>query len=161
MLQLRHGRCLLEVRKHFWIVHQVLRIERKRSSRQLIERSLPLGQNLSCEHRLHARLCAGTGKRIQRSGNHQLQIALCENYIGVLPVQHLALLRDAQLAREAIQRLRKDCSMRGPTTASHRTPAAVEQAQRHAALSRYFMQSAMRLPYFPRAGNHAAIFIRV
>ena len=65
-------------------------------------------------------------------------------------------------AREAeafAARLREDRLVARPPAAADRTAAAMEQAQRHATFARDFMQRAMRFPYLPCAGDHAAVLV--
>jgi len=80
------------------------------------------------------------GNRIQRGGNHQLQIALGQDDVGVLPVQNLALLRNAELAVEAVDRLREDRAMRGTAAATYRAAASVEEAKIDAGLAGHGVQ---------------------
>ena len=103
----------------------------------------------------------GAGQRVERGGDHQLQIALGQHLVGVFEVQHFALLGDAQLAVEGVHRLREDGAMRGPAAAAHRAAAAVEEAQLDAGLARHHVQIAMGAEDLPRGGQHAAVFVRV
>ena len=103
----------------------------------------------------------GAGEGVERGGDHELQIALGEDDIGVLPVEDFALLGDAQLAGEGVHGLGEDGAMGGAAAAAHGASAAVEEAEGDAALAGHLMQRAMRLPNLPCAGDHAAIFIGV
>ena len=69
----------------------------------------------------------GAGQRVERSGDHQLEVALGQHFVGVFEVEHLALLGDAQLAVEGVEWLGEDGAMRGPAAAAHRAAAAVEE----------------------------------
>ena len=60
----------------------------------------------------------GAGDGVQRGGDHQLKVALGEDDVGVLPVEHLALLRDAQFAGEAVHGLGEDGAVSGATAAA-------------------------------------------
>ena len=59
-----------------------------------------------------------------------------EHHVGVLPVEHLALLGEAELAGEAVERLREDGAVRGAAAAAYGAAAAMEEPQRDAALPR-------------------------
>ena len=85
----------------------------------------------------------GAGQGVERGGDHQLEIALGENLVGVFEVEHLALLGDAQLAVEGVDGLGEDGAMRGSAAAAHRAAAAVEEAQLDAGLARHNVQVAM------------------
>ena len=103
----------------------------------------------------------GAGDGVERCGDHQLQIALGEDDVGVLPVEHLALFGDAQLAGEAVHGLGEDGAVSGTSAAAYSAAAAVEEAQGDAALARDFVQCAVRLPYLPGGGDHAAVLVGV
>src|SRR5580658_2921725 len=108
---------------------------------------------------LHSRF--RPGQRVERCRDHQLEVAFGEDDVRVLPVEDFALLGDAEFAAEAIDRLCVDRPVSRAPAAAYGTSAAVEEAQGDAALASYFMQRAVRLPYLPGAGDHAAIFIGV
>ena len=160
VLQLAHRRGLLEVGDDAGVVEDVLAIKAVGEIRQLVERGLPLRLQHAGEVAL-AVARVGPRQRIERSGNHQLQIALGQHLVGIFEVEHLALLGNAQLAVEGIDGLREDGAMRGSAAAAHRAAAPVEDAQLHAALARHHVQIAMRAEDLPRRGQHAAVFIRV
>ncbi len=105
--------------------------------------------------------CVGAGEGVERGGDHQLQIALGEDDVGVLPVEDFALLGDAQLAGEAVDGLGEDGAMGGASAAADRASAAMEEAERDASFAGHLVQRAVRLPYLPCAGNHAAILVGV
>ena len=113
----------------------------------------------TCASRLQRSI--GAGESVEAGRDHQLQVALGENDVGVLPVQHLALLGDAKFAVEAVDRLREDGAMRGAAAAAYRSAAAVEEAQSHAALASDLVERAMSLVDLPRAGDHAAVLVGV
>src|SRR5690242_14587679 len=98
-------------------------------------------------------LCIRSGNCIQRGGDHQLEVALGEHNVGVLPVQHLALLSKAKLAGEAVNGLGEDGAVRGASAASDCATAAVEEAQTDVALARDLVQGAMGLVDLPCARN--------
>ena len=103
----------------------------------------------------------GTGQRVERGGDHELEIALGQHFVGVFEVEHFALLGDAQLAVEGVHGLGKDGAMRGSAAAAHRAAAAMEEAQLDAGLARHHVQVAMGAEDLPRAGQHAAVFVGV
>ena len=93
--------------------------------------------------------------------DHQLQIPFGEHRIGILPVEHFALLGDANVAGETSRGLREDRGVSGTTAATDRSATAVEQAKLHSVFLRRAMQFAMSFVEFPRAGEHAAVFVGV
>jgi len=100
-------------------------------------------------------------QRVERRGDHELEVALGQHLVGVFEVEHLALLGDAQLAVERVEGLSKDGAMRGPATAAHCAAAAVKHAQLDAGFTRGHVQIAMRAEDLPCGGQHAAILVRV
>ena len=129
-------------------------------ARKLVERRFPLRLEHAGEVAFGiARI--GPGQRVERGGNHQLQIALGQHLVGIFEVEHFALLGDAQLAVEGIDGLGEDGAMRGSAAAAHRAAAAMEEAQLDARLARHHMQIAMRAEDLPGRGQHAAVFVRV
>ncbi len=111
--------------------------------------------------RITVQRSVGAGERVERGGDHQLQIALGEDDVGVLPVQDLALFGDAEFAGEAVDRLGEDGAMGGAAAAADGSAAAVEEAQGHAALAGHLVERAVGLVDLPGAGDHAAIFVGV
>ena len=71
------------------------------------------------------------------------------------------MLGDADLAGEAVDRLGEDGAMSGAASAADCASAAVEQAERDAAVVRDLMKAAMGLPDLPGGGDHAAVFVGV
>ena len=125
-----------------------------------VERGLPLRLEHAGEVALGvARV--GPRQRIERGGDHELEVALGQHLVGVFEVEHFALLGDAQLAVERVEGLGEDGAMRGSAAAAHRAAAAVEEAQLDAGFARDHMQVAMRAEDLPRGGQHAAVFVRV
>src|SRR5208283_5071216 len=57
--------------------------------------------------------------------------------------------------------LGEDGAMGGATAAAHGASAAMKEAQGDAALVGHLMQRAVRLPYLPSAGDHAAVLVGV
>ena len=103
----------------------------------------------------------GAGEGVERGGDHELEIALGEDDVGVLPVEDFALLGDAQFAGEAVDGLGEDGAVGGATAAAYRSSATVEEAQADAALAGHLVQCAVRLPYLPGAGDHASVLVGV
>src|SRR5580693_10605406 len=106
----------------------MLAIKIVRQVRQLIERRFPL----TLEHagKVALRITRiRPGQRIERCCDHQLEIALGQHLVSVFEIENLALLGDAELAIEGVDRLREDGAMRGSATAANRAAAAMEQAQ--------------------------------
>ncbi len=72
---------------------------------------------------------AGAGEGVERGGDHELEVALGEDDVGVLPVEDFALLGEAELAGEALERLGEDGAVGGAAAAADGASAAVEEAQ--------------------------------
>ena len=174
VFQFGDGCGLLEVGEGVGIVDDVLAVEGVGGGGELVERGFPLGEDFAGElgdvgRRLLVVGCwllvlqegVGAGEGIERGGDHQLQIALGEDDVGVLPIEDLALLGDAQLAGKAVDGLGEDGAVGGAAAAAYGASAAVEEAEADAARAGYLMQRAMRLPYLPCAGDHAAILVGV
>src|SRR5271163_1271860 len=105
--------------------------------------------------------CIRPGQRVETGGNHQLQIALGEHHVGILPVEHFTLLGNPNLTLKCAEWLREDGAMRRAAAAADRAAAAVKEPQFHIAFSRYLMQRPMRAEDLPGAGQHAAVFVGV
>src|SRR5271169_1436482 len=103
--------------------------------------------------------CVRTGQRVEAGSDHQLETALGEHDVGVLPVQHLALLGDSNLTLESAEGLGKDGAMGWTAAAADRSSAAMKEAQMHAAFARRLVQRAMSAEDLPGAGEHAAVFV--
>ncbi len=97
----------------------------------------------------------------QARSDHQFQVPFGENRVRILPVEHFALLGDANVPGETSWRLREDCGVGGATTASHGSAAPMKEAKLHSIFLRRAMQLAMCFVQFPRAGEHAAVFVGV
>src|SRR5579862_4622847 len=106
-------------------------------------------------------LLAVQRKCFQTCGDHQLKIPLGKDWVGILPVQDLALLGDARLSRETSRRLSEDRSVRRASAAPNRATAAVEESKLHSGFLGGAMQLAMRFVQLPCAGKHAAVFVGV
>src|SRR5579875_2300597 len=118
VLQFRDQRGLLEVLQHLGVAENVLSVEGIGDMRELIEGCLPCRQQYACLSAvLHAGV--GAGERIERGGNHELQITLGQHYVRVLEVEDFALFCDANLTVEGIDRLRIDRTMSGAAAAPH------------------------------------------
>src|SRR5271170_2454870 len=85
----------------------------------------------------------GAGECVERCRDHELEIALGEHHVGILPVEHFALLGDADLAVEGADRLRIDGSVRGAAAAPDSASAAVKKTELDAALVRDLVQGAV------------------
>ena len=101
-----------------------------------------------------------TCQRVQRGGDHQFQIALGENHIGVLPIKHFSLLGNADLPSKSAHRLGIDGTVRGTAAAAYRAAAAVKQPTAPR-FHLHLMQSAVSAENLPRAGEHPAVFVGV
>src|ERR1700744_139830 len=84
----------------------------------------------------HIRPC----QSIERGRDHQFQVALGEDDIGILPIEHFALLRDADLPFKRADRLGVDGTMRGATASSHCAATSMEETQLYATFASHFMQ---------------------
>ncbi len=102
------------------------------------------------------------GQRIERRGDHQLQVALGQHHVGSTSS---SALRPARSGAAAPVKLSSGCAIDGAVrraaATAHRAAAAVEQPQRDAAFARHVVQRAVRLEDLPGAGNHAAILVGV
>ena len=103
----------------------------------------------------------GAGEGVEAGGDHELEVALGEDDVGVLPVEDFALLGDAELAGEAVDGLREDGAVGGAAAAAYGASAAVEEAQGDAAVAGDLVEGAVGLVDLPGAGDHAAVFVGV
>ncbi len=149
-----------EILQHLRVVDDIGPIKREGICRKLVESDLPFRQQNPgvVAFRIER---IGAGKGVEACRNHQLQVALREDDVGVLPVQHFALLGDANLALEGAEGLGEDGAMRWAAAAADGASAAMKETQMHAALARYLVQGAMSAKDLPRAGEHAAVFVRI
>src|ERR1019366_5790396 len=76
-------------------------------------------------------------------------------------IENFALLCDAELAGETVDGLGEDGAVGGASATAYGASAAMEEAEVDAALVRNLVESAVRFPYLPGAGNHAAILVGV
>src|SRR5581483_3594399 len=160
------NRCgLLEVLDEIGIVEDVLLVKRERCSRDLVEHGLPRGINRTRQVSVAAGFAGdceiGPRDGVDGGSDQELEVALGEHDIGVLPVEDLALLGDAELAVEAVQRLRIQRTMGWPAATAYRASAAMKEPQRDAAFACDPMQIAVGLPDLPRRGDHAAVLVGV
>src|SRR6185437_14627159 len=102
-----------------------------------------------------------TGKRLKTSGNHDLEIPLSQDRVGVFPVEDFALLSDSNLAKKISRRLREDGVMSRSATSSDGATPPMKQAQLHILPTCSFVQGVMRLVQFPRTGQPAAVFVGI
>ena len=100
-------------------------------------------------------------QRIERCGQHQLQVAFGQYHVTVFEAQDFTLLGDAQLSLKTVERLRVDGAVCRPTASPDRTAAAMKEPQMHAARPRHLVQRTVGSIDLPRAGQHPAIFVRV
>ena len=103
----------------------------------------------------------GTHDSFEASGNHDFQIPFGEHWIGILPCEDLALLGDANLSRKISRWLRENRRVGRAAAAADRAAPSVKEPQAHALFTGRRMQIALRLVQLPRAGEHAAIFVRI
>ncbi len=71
----------------------------------------------------------GAGEGVERGRDHQFEIALGEDDVGVLPVEDFALFGDAEFAGEAVDGLGEDGAVRGTSASAYGSSAAMEEAQ--------------------------------
>src|ERR1035437_10483603 len=93
----------------------------------------------------------GAGEGVERGGDHELEIALGEDDVGVLPVEDFALFGDAEFAGEAVHGLGEDGAVGGASAATDRASAAVEEAEGEATLVGDLVERAVRFPNLPGA----------
>ena len=74
--------------------------------------------------------CVGAGDGVEGGGDHELEVALGEDDVGVLPVEDFALLGDAEFAGEAVHGLGEDGAVGGAAAAAYGATAAMEEAER-------------------------------
>ena len=103
----------------------------------------------------------GAGEGVERGGDHELEVALGEDDVGVLPVEDFALFGEAELAGEAVDGLGEDGAVGGASAAADGAAATVEEAEVDAALPGDLVEGAVGLPDLPGAGDHAAILVGV
>ena len=99
VLQFVHRRGLFEVFEHLGILGDVARGRKRRRRCDIC--SIAGAQRGSAPGA--GRRCAGSASR--RGGDHHLQVPLRQHRVGILPVEHFALLGDANLAGESADRL--------------------------------------------------------
>ena len=162
MFELGDRRGLLEVGEGVGRVDDVLAVEGVGGGREGFERALPFGRKDAGESgAVGVDGQRGTGEGVQRGRDHQLQVALREDDVGVLPVEDFALFGEAEFAGEAVYGLREDGAMRGAAAAPHGASAAVEEAQLDSGFASYGVQSAVGFEDLPGGGNHASVLIGV
>ena len=71
----------------------------------------------------------GAGEGVEGGGDHELEVALGEDDVGVLPVEDFALLGEAEFAGEAVDGLGEDGAVGGTAAAAYGAAAAVEEAE--------------------------------
>ncbi len=153
-IQLIDRRRLLKIFQHVGILRDLAAIDAIGFLRHLLDRFFPL-------RRMRSLLSARPRECFQTGRDHQFQIPFGEHRVGIFPVEYFALLGDANLAGKTARRLGENGGMSRPAAAADRAAAAMEESQLHSAFLRGAMQLAMRLIEFPRAGEHAAVFVGV
>ena len=103
----------------------------------------------------------GAGEGVEGGGDHQLEIALGENDVGVLPVEDFALFGEAEGAVEGVERLGEDGAVGGSAAAADGASATVKEAEGDAGFAGHGVQGAMGFEDLPGAGDHAAVFVGV
>ncbi len=164
MFELGDGRGLLEVGEGVGVVDDVFAVEVVGGGGELVERGLPCGKDLACEVGDRCSVlqrCVGAGEGVEAGGDHQFEIALGEDDVGVLPVEDFALLGDAEFAGEAVHGLGEDGAVGGAAAAADGAAAAVEEAEVDAAVAGDLVEGAVGLVDLPGAGDHAAVFVGV
>ena len=161
MLEFGDGGGLLEVGEGVGVVDDVFFVEGEGCGGELVEGCLPLGEHLAGEVGdfgfLQGDVWAGYG--VEAGSDHEFEVALGEDDVGVLPVEDFALLGDAEFAVEAVDGLREDGAMGGAAAAAHGASAAVEEAEVDAAVAGYLVEVAVSFVDLPGAGDHAAVFV--
>ena len=99
--------------------------------------------------------------RVERGRDQRFEVAAAELGIRILAGDDLALLGDAQAARDASRRLREDRLVARPAAAADRAAAAVEQAQLHAVRRRRVDQRALGAIERPVRRQVAAVLVAV
>ncbi len=103
----------------------------------------------------------GAGYGVEGGGDHEFEVALGEDYVGVLPVEDFALFGDAEFAVEAVDGLGEDGAVGGAAAAAYGASSAVEEAEVDAAVAGYLVEVAVGLVDLPGAGDHAAVLVGV
>ncbi len=145
---------MFEIFKHIGTLSDFAAIDSVRSLRDLFDRGLPFGW-------MGRLFFFWSRHRLEAGGDHEFEIPFGKDRVGIFPVQDFALLGHANLSREAARRLRQDGGVRWPSAAADRSSSAVKKAQLDSIFLCGPMQFAMRLVEFPRAGQHAAVFVGV
>src|ERR1700722_9563991 len=135
-------------------------VEGKGDVRKLGKCGLPFWRENTGEMTLRvARV--GTSKGVERSRDHQFQVAFSQNHVGVLPVQDFALLGYADLSGKSSCRLRIDRTMCSPAAAADGPATPVKQAQPYPTLACNLVQRAVGAEDLPGAGQHPTVFVGV
>src|SRR5215471_14305389 len=121
-IQFVYWRRLFEVLEHVRVLSDLAAVKPICLLRRCFYRFFPLGRKGGSSF-------ARTLERFQAGGDHEFKIPFGEHGICVLPVQHLSLFRNSNLAREAPWRLRENRRMRGAATATDGAPSAVEETK--------------------------------
>ena len=102
---------------------------------------------------------------LQGGGHQGFQVASAQSGVGVLGVDHFALLGQADLPTYRARGLRKNSVVAGATATTHGTTSAMEQTQSDAVLFfqlfEHIHQGQFGLVERPVAGENAAVFVAV
>ena len=93
----------------------------------------------------------GSGQGIERSGNHQFQVAFRKHHVSIFPVEHFAL-SVIRSCPSNVERLRVDGAVCRPTASSDCTAPAMKEPQSHSAFPRHLVKCAVRSKDLPGAG---------
>ena len=154
VLQFVHRRRLLEIFDHVGIFGDVVAIKTEGLGGHLFHGRRPA----LVRSRLRP---ASTGDGFHAGSDHDLQVPLGENGIGIFPVEDLALFGDANFAGKIADRLGENGGVGRSATAANRAAAAVKQAQLHVVFAGRAMQFVVGLVQLPDAGQHAAVFVGI
>ena len=160
MLQLRKRCGLFVILGGFRVFQNVLAVKGESGIRHLGERSFPFRRKHAGEMTMRiARI--GPRQSVERGRDHELEISFRQDDVRIFPVQHLALLGDADLPGKRARWLRINSAVSRATATADRTAAAVKQAQLYAAFLRHLVQRAVGTKDLPGTGEHAAILVGV
>ena len=153
---------LLEIGKGVGGVDDVLAVKGVGGLGKGFQGLLPGGEESAGEVRAVG-VCVegGAGESVERGGDHELEVALGEDDVGVFPVEDFALLGETEGAGEALKRLGEDGAVGWAAAAADGAPAAVEETELDAGVAGRLMEGAVGLEDFPGGGEHAAVFVGV
>ena len=167
VLEFGYGGGLLEVGEGVRVVDDVLFVEGKRGVGELIEGGFPGGEDFSGQvwgvaaWPLMLDFGVGAGEGVERGGDHEFEVALGEDDVGVLPIEDFALLGEAEFAGEGVDGLGEDGTVGGTAAASYGASATVEEAEVDAAITGDLVEGTVGFVDLPGAGDHAAVLVGV